>query len=191
MSVRIYNSLNHCNILPSKTNSGQNGNTSSWSTCTYIVHTWPLLKPITKSLLCHFVLTNTWHCLQLLSSVFTERFPRKWEIIGFSKSPQIKVVLGIYTGGNVDIKLQHFQKLTLKFIPVKAIQNEDEMKGSKVMSPMQWNISFIQSWHWSDGEWKNVCIMCNINTHTQTLYMHVCTILVRRFPWPVSNAWFS
>jgi len=138
----MYNSLDHCMILPSKTNSGQNGNTSSWSTCTYIVHTWPLLKPITKSLLCHFVLTNTWHCLQLLSSVFTERFPGKWEIIRFSKSPQIKVVLGIYTGGNVDIKLQHFQKLTLKFIPVKAIQNEDKMKGSKVMSTNQWNVKF-------------------------------------------------
>ena len=178
-------------ILPSKTNSGQNGNTSSWSTCTYIVHTWPFLKPITKSLLCHFVLTNTWHRLQLLSSVFTERFPRKWEIIRFSKSPQIKVVLGIYTGGNVDIKLQHFQKLTLKFIPVKAIQNEDRMKGLKSCHQCNEMLSFIQSWHWSDGEWMNVWIMCNISTHTQTLYMHVRTILVRRFPWPVSNAWFS
>lgn len=166
MYNRIYNSLDHCLMLPRKTHSGQNGNTSSWSTCTDIVHTWPLLKPITKSLFCHFVLTNTWHCLQLLRSVFTERFPRKWQIIGFSKSPQIKVVLGIYTGGNVDIELQHFQKLTLKFIPVKAIQNEDKMKGSKVMSPMQWKVSFRV-----DKEVTNVMYYVQYKyPHTNTLY---------------------
>lgn len=117
----VYNSLDHWIMFPCRTDSGQNGNTSSWSTSTYIVHTWPFLKPISECLFCYFVLTHTWHCFQLLSSVFAERFPRKWKIIGFSKSPQIKVVLGIYAGGNVDIKLQHLQKLTLKFIPVNAM----------------------------------------------------------------------
>jgi len=33
--------------------------------------------------------------------------------------------------------LQHFQKLTLKFIPAKAIKNKDKMKGSGVMPPMK------------------------------------------------------
>ena len=48
-------------------------------------------------------------------------------LMSICQGSQIKVILGIYTGWYIDVKLQQLQHLTLKFIPV------EEDKRSRIM----------------------------------------------------------
>lgn len=57
--------------------------------------------------------------LKFICPVPAEGLQRKTQVIRFCQVTQIKIILGINTGGNINIKLQQLKKLAFQLIPVE------------------------------------------------------------------------
>lgn len=57
--------------------------------------------------------------LKFICPIPAEGLQRKTQVICFCQGTQIKIILGINTGGNINIELQQLQKLAFQFIPVE------------------------------------------------------------------------
>lgn len=60
---------------------------------------------------------------------FTCPFPAKglqWkaQVVCFCQGSQIKIILGINTGGNIDVELQQFKKLAFQLVPAMKQQQK-------------------------------------------------------------------
>lgn len=57
--------------------------------------------------------------LKFTCPVPAEGLQRKTQVIRFCQGTQIKIILGINTGGNINIELQQLKKLAFQLIPVE------------------------------------------------------------------------
>lgn len=57
--------------------------------------------------------------LKFICPVPAEGLQRKTQVICFCQGTQIKIILGINTGGNIDIELQQLKKLAFQLIPAE------------------------------------------------------------------------
>lgn len=60
--------------------------------------------------------------LKFICPVPAEGLQRKTQVIRFCQGTQIKIILGINTGGNINIELQQLKKLAFQLIPVERRQ---------------------------------------------------------------------
>jgi len=79
---------------------------------------------------------KSWHIVKqyLGGFVFCERFGGEIQFVGFSQRPQVKVVFGVYTRWDVDVELEHLQKVTFQLVPAisKRYAPNDISYGVKV-----------------------------------------------------------
>lgn len=60
--------------------------------------------------------------LKLVSPVPAQGLQGKAQVVCFCQRTKIKIILGINTGRNIDVKLEQFKKLSLQLIPAKQRQ---------------------------------------------------------------------
>ena len=82
-----------------------------------VVHAGRALEVGTQQVGGQFVLADARHGLEFGRLVFGERLGRKVHVVGLGQRPQVEVVLGVHRRRDVDVELQHLQKVPLQLVP--------------------------------------------------------------------------
>ena len=59
--------------------------------------------------------------LQLVGPLPAKGLQGEAQVVGFRQRTKIKIILGINTGGHVDVELEQFEELSLQLVPAEKI----------------------------------------------------------------------